>query len=93
MLPYLSLPGPCELDETRLGRLKLSKNKLYCRKINRVMGLFCRQSGINVVYYVPDRKHATLTKVIRKHCAMSTSLISDTMSSYVRPKTESSRLD
>ena len=93
ILPYIQLPGPVEVDETRLGRQKLSKCTVFARKINRVFCLFCRNTNICLFYYIPDRRHPTLTKLIRKHLATSTALITDTMTSYVRPKSESSRLD
>jgi hypothetical protein len=44
-------------------------------------------------YYIPDRKHPTLTRIIRKHLPLSGSIVSDTMTSYVRPRSEASRLD
>lgn len=55
--------------------------------------MHCRNTGLTILYYIPDRKHPTLTKVIRKHMPMSGTIMSDTMTSYVRPRTESSRLD
>jgi len=88
MLPYLKLPGPVEIDETRLGRQKLSKCTVFARKINRVFGMSCRSTGIPVFYYIPDRKHPTLTKIIRKHLSSAGAIISDTMTSYVRPRSE-----
>jgi len=88
MLPYLKMPGPVEIDETRLGRQKLSKCTVFARKINRVFGMFCRSTSIPMFYYIPDRKHPTLTKIIRKHLAVAGSIISDTMTSYVRPRSE-----
>ncbi len=87
MLPYIKLPGPVEIDETRLGRQKLSKCNVFARKINRVFGMLCRSTGI------PDRKHPTLVKIIRKHLAIGGAILSDTMTSYVRPRSEQSRLD
>ena len=93
MLPYLKMPGPVEIDETRLGRQKLSKCTVFARKINRVFVMYCRNSQITVLYYIPDRKHPTLTKIIRKHMTTSGTILSDTMTSYVRPRTETSRLD
>lgn len=67
MCPYVTLPGPVEIDETRLGRQKLSPSTVFARKINRVFCLVCRLTGISILYYIPDRKHPTLTKLIRKH--------------------------
>lgn len=93
VLPYLKLPGVVEIDETRLGRQKLSKCTIFARKINRVFGMFDRTTAIPLLYYIPDRKHPTLTKIIRKHMPIAGSIISDTMTSYVRPRTENSRLD
>jgi hypothetical protein len=93
MCPYVTLPGPVEIDETRLGRQKLSPSTVFARKINRVFCLVCRLTGISILYYIPDRKHPTLTKLIRKHVLQNTSIISDTMTSYVRPRTETSRLE
>ena len=93
VLPYLKLCGPVEIDETRLGRQKLSKCTVFARKINRVFGMFCRTTHIPLFYYIPDRKHPTLTKIIRKHLPLSGAIVSDTMTSYVRPRSEQSRLD
>jgi ribosomal protein S27AE len=93
VLPYVKLPGPIEIDETRLGRQKLSKCTVFARKINRVFGIFCRTTHLPLFYYIPDRKHPTLTKIIRKHLPLSGSVVSDTMTSYVRPRSEASRLD
>ena len=45
------------------------------------------------MYYIPDRRHPTLTTLIRKHCEFGSAIMSDMMTSYVRPKTFSSRLD
>ena len=93
VLPYLKLPGPVEVDETRLGRQKLSRCTIFARKINRVFGLFCRKTRIPVFYYIPDRKHPTLVKIMRKHVEVGSALITDTMTSYVKPRTEVSRLE
>lgn len=93
VLPYLKLPGVVEIDETRLGRQKLSRVTIFARKINRVFGMFDRTTAIPVFYYIPDRKHPTLTKIIRKHIPISGTVVSDTMTSYVRPRTELSRLE
>jgi hypothetical protein len=46
-----------------------------------------------VLYYIPDRRHQTLTKVLRKHVKIGSAVITDGMTSYVRPKSDSSRLD
>lgn len=81
------------MDETRLGRQKLSRTSVFARKINRVFGMWCWESSIPLFYYIPDRKHPTLAKIIRQHMQISGTLISDTMTSYVRPRTENSRLD
>jgi len=47
--------------------------------------MFDRTTAIPILYYIPDRKHPTLTKIIRKHMPIAGTLISDTMTSYVRP--------
>lgn len=93
VLPYLTLPGPVEIDETRLGRQKLNKSTVFARKINRVFAMFCRITQLVVFYYIPDRRHPTLTRILRKHLCIAKTVISDTMTSYVRPRTETSRLE
>ena len=55
ILPYLKIYGPIEIDENRLGRQKFSRCADYARKINRVLGLCCRSTGIPIIYYIPDR--------------------------------------
>jgi hypothetical protein len=50
--------------------------------------MFCRSTGIPLFYYIPDRKHPTLCKIIRKHLPIGGSIVSDTMTSYVRPRSE-----
>ena len=55
--------------------------------------MFCRSSKFPIFYYIPDRKHPTLMRIIRKHMDVSGVILSDTMTSYVRPRTETSRLD
>ena len=57
VLPYLKVPGPVEVDETRIGRMKLKSCTLFARKINRVFGMYCRNTLIPILYYIPDRKH------------------------------------
>lgn len=93
VLPYLKFSGPVEIDETRLGRQKLSRSSVFARKINRVFGMFDRSCSFPLFYYIPDRKHPTLAKIIRKHMGISGTILTDTMTSYVRPRTENSRLD
>lgn len=93
ILPYLKLEGPVEIDETRLGRQKLKACSMYARKINRIMGLYDRATDLLVLYYIPDRRHSTLSRIAMKHIQLGSAIITDTMSSYVRPRSETSRLE
>jgi hypothetical protein len=45
------------------------------------------------MYYIPDRRHPTLTKLLQKHLNIGSACITDNMSTYVRPKSETSRLE
>ena len=55
--------------------------------------MYCRRSDLILFSYIPDRRHPTLTRLIRKHTEFGSAIVSDMMTSYVRPKTASSRLD
>ena len=84
VLPFLKLPGPVEVDETKIGPKNNNEFSRCPDKINWILGLFCRHSRLVVGYYVPNRAHTTLVKNLRKHIESGAVLISDTLSSYVK---------
>lgn len=83
VMPYLKLPGPVEIDETKVGQKKFEYMAKYSNYVRWVFGLFCRTTRIPILYYIPDKKHTTLSALVRKHVDNGTILMSDCHSSYL----------
>jgi hypothetical protein len=80
----LKLPGPVEIDETKMGPKNNNEFSKCPDKINWILGLFCRQTKLVVTYFIPNRAHTTLVRVLKKHIDLGAVIISDTLSSYVK---------
>ena len=50
VLPFLSLPGPVEVDESKIGAERWSQVGRYPKKVRWVLGMICRTTKIPVVY-------------------------------------------
>ena len=57
-----------------------------------VFGLLCRQSRIPIMYYVKEKSHESLIKIMKKHTLPGTVIFSDTHASYVNVARSTSRL-
>ena len=76
-----------------LGAQRWSHLGRFPRKLRWVVGMLCRRTGIPLFYYIPDRKHPTLSALFKPHVEDGSVVLSDCHPSYVRPRSATSRLD
>ena len=84
-----------------LIKLRKNKQKLITKKFNLhqkfpnhkwVFGMYCRQTGIVVVYQIKTRESQHILPFIKKHIAPGTVVYSDELSTYVCLQSAKSRL-
>jgi hypothetical protein len=83
VLPYLILPGPCEIDEAKLGRQRWHHRGEFPKNIKWGFGLYCRTTHIPIIYEIKNKQHAYLVSIMKKHMRPGTVVHSDHHSSYV----------
>jgi hypothetical protein len=83
VLPYLVLPGPCEIDEAKLGRQRWHHKGEFPKNIKWGFGIYCRTTNIPVIYEIKNKQHAYLVSIMKKHMRPGTVVHSDHHSSYV----------
>jgi N-glycosylase/DNA lyase len=66
ILPHLEIPGPVEIDESRVGR-KVYRVLGGFPKCRWMFGMYCRQTKIPILYYINDKVHNNLMVLIKKH--------------------------
>jgi len=81
-MPNCILPGPVEIDETRVGSLNWSYLGVFPEK-RWAFGLFCRTTKIPITYWVRNRNHNLIAAIVRKHTNPGTIVFSDEFSGYV----------
>lgn len=92
ILPYLDLPGPVEIDESKIGAQRWSHLGRFPKKLRWVVGMICRKTKIPIIYYVDDKKHDTLAHLFKKHISQGAVVLSDCHPSYVKLKSSGSKL-
>lgn len=91
VLPYLVLPGPVEIDETKIGR----KRWLYYGhfpKVRWAFGMYCRTTKIPIIFHIKNKKHTKLSGIIKKHVEKGSTIFSDEHPSYVILRSAKSKL-
>lgn len=83
ILPYLRLPGPVEIDEAKIGRRRWHFRGEFPKKIRWAFGIYCRTTGIPILYEIKTKMHRYLVSILKKHLKDGTVLLSDHHSSYV----------
>ena len=65
--PYLVLPGIVEIDETKISRQRWHFKGGFPKKIRWVFGMYCRSTGIPIVYEIQCKNHDYLVNILKKH--------------------------
>ena len=92
MLPFLKLPGPVEVDESKIGAQRWSHLGRFPKKLRWVVGLICRTTRLPIVYYLPNKRHDTLAELFKPHLEAGTIVLSDCHPSYVKLRSAESKL-
>jgi hypothetical protein len=81
ILPYLVLPGPIEIDEskTQNKKYKVAGGHIVVRW---VFGMYCRSTKLAVIYSVKDKNHETLVDCLKRHIPNGGTVFSDSHMSY-----------
>ena len=81
VLPYLVLPGPIEMDETKTShrKYKITGGTIVVRW---VFGMYCRSTKLGVLYAIKDKCHETLTDCMKKHIPRGGIIFSDSHMAY-----------
>ena len=81
ILPYLILPGPIEIDEskTQNKKYKVAGGTIVVRW---VFGMYCRSTKLAVIYCIKDKTHETLVDCMKKHIPKGGIVFSDSHMSY-----------
>ena len=90
--PFIVLPGIVEIDETKISRQRWHFRGGFPKKIRWVFGLFCRSTGITIVYEIHSKSHDYLVNIVKKHVQAGTVMMSDHHSSYVIMRASKSNL-
>lgn len=91
VLPYLKLPGPVEIDETRIGRKRFMHFGTF-PKLRWAFGLFCRTTQIPILFYIKNKTHFTLSMHVKNYVEKGATLFSDEHPSYVNLSASKSKL-
>jgi hypothetical protein len=83
ILPFIKLPGPVEIDEAKIGRRRWHFRGEFPKKIRWAFGIYCRTTGIPILYEIKNKIHNHLVSILKKHISGGTVLLSDHHSSYV----------
>jgi hypothetical protein len=82
ILPYIKLPGPVEMDETLISRKRWNPFG-QMPKLKWAFGMICRETKIPIIFYIKDKSHWTLGRIIKSYTTPGTPLLSDCHSSYI----------
>lgn len=83
VMPYIVLPGPVEIDEAKIGRQRWHFRGEFPKKIKWAFGVYCRTTGISIIYEIKSKKHSYLVSILKKHLRAGAVMHSDHHSSYV----------
>lgn len=81
--PFLKLPGPVEIDESKIGIQRWHFRGEFPKNIKWAFGMYCRTTQIPIVYEISSKCHTELVSVMKAHCDVGTVILSDHHSSYV----------
>ena len=79
------------MDETYLGSTKFSVTDSF-PSIRWVYGLFDRKTKLSAMYYLKEKCHKNVAEIIKKHCKVGSTLISDMHSIYTDFGSNTSKL-
>lgn len=91
IMPYLVLPGPIEIDESKTSHRKFKITGGYI-VVRWVFGMYCRSTKLGVIYAIKDKCHTTLTECIKKHVPTGGTIFSDSHMAYCNLPAASSKL-
>ena len=91
ILPYLVLPGPIEIDESKVNHKKFHCNGGYIT-IRWMFGLFCRKTKIAILYSIKDKTMNHLVPIMKKHVPTGGTIFSDSHMSYCNMNNGTSKL-
>ena len=77
VLPYLQLPGPIEIDEAKIGRRRWHFRGEFPKKIRWAFGMYCRTTGIPILYEIKSKVHGHLLSFMKKHMPGGRVVLSD----------------
>lgn len=92
VLPYLQLRGPIEIDEAKIGRRRWHFRGEFPKKIRWAFGMYCRSTGIPVLYEIKSKVHGHLVSLMKRHMPSGRVVLSDHHSSYVILRSSKSHL-
>ena len=87
ILQDIQLPGPVEVDEACIYKLKKGRKGRLAKIIYWVFGLKCRTTGKVIIYPVLYRRRAIFISIIRKHVKPGSLILSDRFSAYWNNRT------
>jgi hypothetical protein len=91
IMPYLVLPGPVEIDESKTSHRKFKITGGYI-VVRWVFGMYCRSTKLGVIYAIKDKCHNTLVDCIKKHIPTGGTIFSDSHMAYCNLPAASSKL-
>ena len=83
VLPFIQLPGPIEIDEAKIGRRRWHFRGEFPKKIRWAFGMYCRTTGIPILYEIKSKVHSYLVGLMKLHMPSGRAVLSDHHSSYV----------
>lgn len=89
--PYLVLSDVTEMDETYVGLTKFSVTDNF-PAIRWIYGLFERKTKLSILYYLKQKTHENVVKIIKRHCKLGSTLMSDMHSLYTTFGSNTSKL-
>jgi hypothetical protein len=82
VLPYLILPGPCEIDESKVIHRNFQCGRGYYANQRWMFGIYCRKTRMQVIYSIKEKIMPTLTAIMKKHIPPGVMVFSDQHMSY-----------
>lgn len=89
--PYLVFDEVIEMDETYIGTTRFSVVDSF-PTMRWIYGLFERRTKLTVMYYLKEKSHDRIIEVIKRHCKLGSTLMSDMHSLYVNFQQSQSKL-
>jgi hypothetical protein len=75
--PYIKLPGPVEIDETKIGIQRWHWKGGYPKDVRWAFGIYCRKTHLKIVYEIKTKQSNELISVIKEHVPVGSIVFSD----------------